>query len=210
MTWRSLVRVQLPLKYIKMEALFHIITLVIMTISAFFVVKARNPVDSVLFLVLVFLNAAAYLLLIEAEFLALIFLVIYVGAIAVLFLFIVMMLDIKIQKSQGAIMQYVPFALIFGLLFFLEIFLSLTNTFSNTSIKTANSSWISVIDPLSNIEVLGQVLYNDFIVSFLMGGFLLLIAMIGAIVLTLNFVSHRRNENISRQISRSGIKLYSA
>jgi NADH-quinone oxidoreductase subunit J len=193
-----------------METLFHFITLVIMTISAFFVVKAKNPVDSVLFLVLVFLNAAAYLLLIEAEFLALIFLVIYVGAIAVLFLFIVMMLDIKIQRSKESIYQYIPFALIFGLLFFLEIFLSLTNTFSNTQIKLDNLSWISFIDSLSNIEVLGQVLYNDFLIIFLMSGFLLLIAMIGAIVLTLNFVSHRRNENISRQISRSFVKIYSA
>lgn len=185
-----------------MYILFQLCLLSIMLLSSLMVITAKNPVESVLFLILVFLNAAGFLLLIEAEFIALIFLVIYVGAIAVLFLFIVMMLDIKIQRGQSFLIQYAPFGLLFGGLFFLEIFISLESVFSSQGIQTEPYSWYCMFDNLSNIEVLGQILYKEFLFCFLISGILLLIAMIGAIVLTLNFTSYRKNEIIVKQISR--------
>src|SRR6476619_658865 len=108
-----------------MEQFLHLFFLLLIFSSAFMVVSSQNPVDSVLFLILVFLNSSGLLFLFEAEFIALIFIIIYVGAIAVLFLFIVMMLEIKIQKGGSDIFQYVPFALLLGGFFFLEIYFSL-------------------------------------------------------------------------------------
>lgn len=186
-----------------MELGFQTLLLFLMGISALMVVISKNPVDSVLFLILVFLNAAGLTFLIEAEFIALIFIIIYVGAIAVLFLFIVMMLEIKIQRGEGDVAQYLPFALLLGVIFFIQIFLSLEEVFANVSIKSEIEAWYFVIDDLTNIEILGQLLYTDFLLCFLLAGILLLIAMIGAIILTLNFNSQRQNEIISRQLSRS-------
>ncbi len=186
-----------------MELGFQTLLLFLMGISALMVVISKNPVDSVLFLILVFLNAAGLTFLIEAEFIALIFIIIYVGAIAVLFLFIVMMLEIKIQRSEGDVAQYLPFALLLGVIFFIQIFLSLEEVFASVSIKSDTVAWYSLIDDLTNIEILGQLLYTDFLLCFLLAGILLLIAMIGAIILTLNFNSQRQNEIIARQLSRS-------
>ncbi len=186
-----------------MDLGFQTLLLFLMGVSALMVVTSKNPVDSVLFLILVFLNAAGLTFLIEAEFIALIFIIIYVGAIAVLFLFIVMMLEIKIQRGEGDVAQYLPFALLLGVIFFIQIFLSLEEIFANVSIKSDIVSWYLLIDDLTNIEILGQLLYTDFLLCFLLAGILLLIAMIGAIILTLNFNSQRQNEIIARQLSRS-------
>ncbi len=186
-----------------MELGFQTLLLFLMGVSALMVVTSKNPVDSVLFLILVFLNAAGLTFLIEAEFIALIFIIIYVGAIAVLFLFIVMMLDIKIQRGEGDVAQYLPFALLLGVIFFIQIFLSLEEVFANVSIQSGHVAWFNMIDDLTNIELLGQLMYTDFLLCFLLAGILLLIAMIGAIILTLNFNSQRQNEIIARQLSRS-------
>ncbi len=186
-----------------MDLGFQTLLLFLMGVSALMVVTSKNPVDSVLFLILVFLNAAGLTFLIEAEFIDLIFIIIYVGAIAVLFLFIVMMLEIKIQRGEGDVAQYLPFALLLGVIFFIQIFLSLEEVFANVSIKSDITSWYLLIDDLTNIEILGQLLYTDFLLCFLLAGILLLIAMIGAIILTLNFNSQRQNEIIARQLSRS-------
>ncbi len=186
-----------------MELVFQTLLLFLMGVSALMVVTSKNPVDSVLFLILVFLNAAGLTFLVEAEFIALIFIIIYVGAIAVLFLFIVMMLEIKIQRGEGDVAQYLPFALLLGVIFFIQIFLSLEEVFANVSIKSGTVAWYHMIDDLTNIEILGQLLYTDFLLCFLLAGILLLIAMIGAIILTLNFNSQRKNEIIARQLSRS-------
>ncbi len=183
-----------------MDLGFQTLLLFLMGVSALMVVTSKNPVDSVLFLILVFLNAAGLTFLIEAEFIALIFIIIYVGAIAVLFLFIVMMLEIKIQRGEGDVAQYLPFALLLGVIFFIQIFLSLEEIFANVSIKSDIVSWYLLIDDLTNIEILGQLLYTDFLLCFLLAGILLLIAMIGAIILTLNFNSQRQNEIIARKL----------
>jgi len=171
--------------------------------SSVFVLISENPVHSVLFLILTFCNAAAILLLLNVEFLGLIFIIVYVGAIAVLFLFVVMMLNVKIYSSKSYSQK--PFIFLAGFICLGQIFLLLEKTFSNsnTIIAEDSVSVVSFLDSLSSIDVLGQGLYNNYIICFLIAGLVLLVAMIGAIVLTLNFSSQRKNELVFRQISRS-------
>jgi len=171
--------------------------------SSIFVLISENPVHSVLFLILTFCNAAAVLLLLNVEFLGLIFIIIYVGAIAVLFLFVVMMLNVKIYSSKSFIQN--PILFLVGFIALSQIFLLLERTFldSNTLIDSENLSVSIFLDSLSSIDVLGQGLYNNYIICFLIAGLVLLVAMIGAIVLTLNFSSQRKNEIVFRQLSRS-------
>ena len=198
-------------------------------ISAVIVISARNPVHSVLFLVLVFCNATGLLLLLEVEFIAIIFLVVYVGAIAVLFLFVVMMLNIKENaplfgsKSTGEIFQFMPIGVLIGLIFLTEIFLIVNYDLvslspQGTEMSTSVSSWIQIIDGVgfsgSNLETLGQVLYTYYFYFFLVAGLVLLVAIIGAIVLTLqskptiysindknSFVAVKR-QHVYQQLSR--------
>jgi len=171
--------------------------------SSIFVLISENPVHSVLFLILTFCNAAAILLLLNVEFLGLIFIIIYVGAIAVLFLFVVMMLNVKIYSSKSFAQN--PIVFLIGFIAFSQIFLLLEKTFldSNTLIASETVSVSTFLDSLSSIDVLGQGLYNNYIICFLIAGLVLLVAMIGAIVLTLNFSSQRKNEIVFRQLSRS-------
>jgi NADH-quinone oxidoreductase subunit J len=171
--------------------------------SSIFVLISENPVHSVLFLILTFCNASAILLLLNVEFLGLIFIIIYVGAIAVLFLFVVMMLNVKIYSSKSFAQN--PIVFLIGFIAFSQIFLLLEKTFldSNTLIASETVSVSTFLDSLSSIDVLGQGLYNNYIICFLIAGLVLLVAMIGAIVLTLNFSSQRKNEIVFRQLSRS-------
>lgn len=185
-----------------MENIFQNLLLITMGLGSFFVLTSRNHVHSVMFLILVFVSAAGILLYLGAEFIALIFIIIYVGAIAVLFLFIVMMLDIKINRTKSNVMQYVPFGILFASLFILEFYLSIDNLILNVPFKNNNVSWYLLIDNLTNIELLGQVLYQEYIICFLLCGILLLIAMLGAIVLTLNFKSQKTNEITTKQLAR--------
>lgn len=179
------------------ELVFHCLLLVLIGSSAYFLISAISPVDSVLFLISAFLSAAGYLLLVEAEFLALIFLVIYVGAIAVLFLFIIMMLDIKLQKSEKNTYGFLSFFLCF--LFFVEISISLSDVFKKFSIKKTSLEWYMSIDTVSNIDLIGQCLYSEFLSTFLLSGIILLVAMLGAIILSANFFSYRKNEITQKQ-----------
>lgn len=185
-----------------MENILQNLLLITMGLGSFFVLTSRNHVHSVMFLILVFVSAAGILLYLGAEFIALIFIIIYVGAIAVLFLFIVMMLDIKINRTKNNIMQYVPFGILFASLFILEFYISIDKLLLNIPFKNNNISWYLLIDNLTNIELLGQVLYQEYIICFLLCGVLLLIAMLGAIVLTLNFRSKRTNEITTKQLAR--------
>lgn len=185
-----------------MENLFQITMLVNILISSFFVLSSKNPVHSVLFLILVFLSSSGLLLYFGAEFIALIFIIVYVGAIAVLFLFIVMMLNIKI-KETSFLLQYAPFAFFFGILLLMELYLSIDLSFFVPKINTAQPKWILLIDPITNLEVIGQVLYHEFLICFVLCGVLLLIAMLGAIVLTQKFNAKRSNELVSKQLSRN-------
>ena len=170
------------------------------------VISARNPVHSVLFLILVFCNAAGLLILLEAEFLALLFIVVYVGAIAVLFLFVVMMLNVKISEVQDEVLQYLPIGGLIGIVFLLEIFLIIEGDFvsllNTNNINPEYINWFSNKDSISNIQTLGDVLYTDYVIFFLLAGVILLIAMVGAIVLTMSTRTSLRRQFIYQQVSR--------
>jgi NADH-quinone oxidoreductase subunit J len=157
------------------------------------VVTSKNPVHSVLFLILAFFNAAALFLLMGAEFLAFIMVIVYVGAVAVLFLFVVMMLDINFVELRQGFMQYLPIGGAVGLVLFFELALAV---FVNwvAAPNAASRSAAPTPANVSNTAALGRLLYTDYIYLFQAAGIVLLIAMIGAIVLT-----HRRRVGVRRQ-----------
>ena len=173
-----------------------IILNIILILSALCVFLTQNPVYSVLFLVLTFLSSASICFIFGADFLGILFVIIYVGAIAVLFLFIVMMLDIKIERSN---FQF--FFLFCGVLVFIfsQVYVYIVNVFSD---KDFYNFPLEIFDTLSIEFYIGQLLYNYYVLGFLISGIILLIAMIGAIVLTLNFT----NKNLSKQIFRQLVR----
>ena len=181
----------------------HYFFIFLLLVSSIFVILSQNPVHSVLFLIYAFCNASGILFLFNAEFLGLIFIIVYVGAIAVLFLFVVMMLNVKVYSSNSFF--YSPMVFLGGFVLLLQIFLILEKTFSNSIFSETNFaySFDNYLDNLSNIDVIGQSLYNYYLLCFLLAGLVLLVAMVGAIVLTLNFRSQRKTELSSRQLSRS-------
>lgn len=165
----------------------------IVLLSAIMVITARNPVHSVLFLILAFFNAAGLFVLLGAEFIAMILVIVYVGAVAVLFLFVVMMLDISFADLRKGAMQYVPIGLAVGGVLLAE----LIAVFAGWKFSDKAESNIAVATEESNItntEALGRVLYTDYIFAFQVAGLILLVAMIGAIVLT-----HRRRPGVRKQ-----------
>ena len=166
-------------------------------LSALFVFLSENSVHSILFLVLSFLNASAICFIFGADFIGLILITVYVGAIAVLFLFVIMMLNVKVQHL--GIIKFLPIVLVLSLLFFMQIYIAVDNCYSNFSFLQ-NSFFF--FDALSSEFFLGQVLYNYFILCVLLAGLILLVGMIGAILLTLNFKSNT-GELSYRQIARS-------
>jgi len=182
--------------------LFGAITL----LSAIMVISSRNPVHSVLFLILSFCGSSGLLILLEAEFMAMIFIVVYVGAIAVLFLFVVMMLNIKISEVIDEIYQYLPVGGLIGIIFLLEVFIIVDNDFvpllSDGSMTATYVDWSGQIDNVTNLSSLGQVLYTHYALAFLMAGIILLVAMIGAIVLTMQIRTTVRRQHIFQQVSR--------
>jgi NADH-quinone oxidoreductase subunit J len=171
-------------------------------ISSIMVISARNPVHSVLFLILTFMNAAGLLFLLEIEFLSFIFIVVYVGAIAVLFLFVVMMLDIKIVENDQNFSKifYVTGLVLFGMTFIGVSFGNETDYLHSLNVYV---NWFDKLDSVSNIEALGQILYTYYFVYVIIVGILLLIAMIGSIVLTLVINKNNRRQAIHNQVSRS-------
>jgi NADH-quinone oxidoreductase subunit J len=187
-----------------MRALHSFLSLLLI-VSGLFVFISENPVHSVLFLILTFCNASAVLVLFNAEFLALVFIIIYVGAIAVLFLFVVMMLNVKVFSTVN--FNYIPFVIAVTFIILIQSFLIIEKCLSCLGLAAFSGNPcefdIDGMDNLTNIEIIGQDLYNYFLPCFLVCGLVLLVAMIGAIVLTLNFSSSRKNELTYRQLSRS-------
>jgi len=164
------------------------------------VIVARNPVHSVLFLILAFVNAAGLFLLMGAEFLAMILIVVYVGAVAVLFLFVVMMLDVDFAELKQGFAKHLPLGVILGLILFVEL-LMVTGTFLvNTEVPHTHPS---VDTTISNTEALGRVLYTDYVYYFQTAGLVLLVAMIGAIVLTLHHRTKVKRQDIAAQVART-------
>jgi NADH-quinone oxidoreductase subunit J len=177
----------------------------LLVLSAILVISSQNPVHSVFFLVLVFLLSAFLLFMLEIEFISLLFILVYVGAIAVLFLFVVMMLDIKVTKYERDFLIYLPMGIFLGVIFFLEVFLTFQDNFvSILSIDNYSVyiNWLFILDNLTNLEVLGQLLYTYYFFYFLIAGIILLVAMVGAIVLTLNFVQKAKHQFVFKQILR--------
>ncbi len=168
--------------------------------SAVMVVTARNPVHSVLFLILGFFNAAALFLLAGAEFLAMILVIVYVGAVAVLFLFVVMMLDINFAQMREGFQRYAPVGATVGAMLLLELGIVLGGW--KFAPDAANFRFAPRIAELENTAHLGQLLYTDYILLFQLSGLVLLVAMIGAIVLTLRDRGPSRRQIIARQIAR--------
>ena len=172
----------------------------ILLVSAGMVVTARNPVHSVLFLILAFFNAAALFVLAGAEFLAMILVIVYVGAVAVLFLFVVMMLDINFARLREGFQRYLPIGATVGAVLLIELALVLGGW------KFAAGSQalrFSPIDPrVENTAALGRIIYTDYILMFQASGLVLLVAMIGAIVLTLRDKGPSRRQDIATQNAR--------
>ena len=166
--------------------------------SAVAVIFARNPVHSVLWLILAFFNAAGLMLLMGAEFIAMLLVIVYVGAVAVLFLFVVMMLDIDFAKLRSGFTRNLPFGLIIALVLVAEIIIAL----SAWEAGPALSGRAIPESSQPNIVALGQLLYSRFLLPFELAGLILLVAMIGAIVLTHRNRRDNRGQNISRQIRR--------
>ena len=182
---------------------FYLFSAVIL-LSSLMVISAKNPVHSVLFLILSFLNAAGIFVILHAEFLAMILIIVYVGAVAVLFLFVVMMLDIKSTISKENILQYMPIGLLVGLVFIAELVIVLINTkLDLTSIQILSNPMSNFVGQ-SNTEAIGSVLYTNYILYFQLSGIILLVAMIGSIVLTLREREGVKRQIISEQLERRG------
>jgi NADH-quinone oxidoreductase subunit J len=173
----------------------------ILLASAFMVVSARNPVHAVLFLILAFFNAAALFLLAGAEFLAMILVIVYVGAVAVLFLFVVMMLDVNFSQLREGLQRYAPVGATIGVVLFAELVLVLGGWKYDPSQITLHMAPIPT--NLNNTEALGRLVYTDYFLLFQTAGLILLVAMIGAIVLTLRDKKASRRQNIEVQTSRT-------
>lgn len=171
--------------------------------SAFMVIASRNPVHSVLFLILTFVNAAGLFVLIGAEFLAMILIVVYVGAVAVLFLFVVMMLDVDFAELRQGFLQYLPVGVIVGLVFLVELLLVVGSWVIGPGVSSAIRAPIPSAAQVTNTQALGRVLYTNYVHYFELAGVVLLVAMIGAIVLTLRHKANVKRQDISVQNARS-------
>ena len=184
-----------------LEAAFFYLFAFVAIGAAFMVISARNPVHSVLYLILTFFNAAGLFLLTGAEFLAMILLVVYVGAVAVLFLFVVMMLDVDFVELRQGFLQYLPVGALIGLVVLAELIM----VFGAWTIGGATPKTLTAPIPagITNAEALGQVLYTKYVYFFQLSGLVLLVAMIGAIVLTLSHKAGVKRQDPGAQAART-------
>ena len=170
--------------------------------SGLLVISARNPVHSVLWLILAFFSAAGLFVLMGAEFLAMLLIIVYVGAVAVLFLFVVMMLDINFVELRQGFLQYLPIGGVIGLILLVELITLGTAWQFGGDVAANAASPLSAQAGAHNIEALGNIIYTDYIYAFQVAGLILLVAMIGAIVLTLRSRPGVRRQNIAKQVAR--------
>lgn len=177
--------------------------------SALMVILSKHPVFSLLFLVGCFLFSSFLLFLLECEFLGLLFIVIYVGAIAVLFLFAVMMLEAKAINLSKNIMKYIPMGVFLAICFFNPLLNEISlhfneNIFLNSFYLNKYQNWYDLSNSISDIEVYGQVLYSNFVLSFLLAGLILLVVLIGVVYLTNNFNNNKiLKQSVFKQLSRN-------
>ena len=178
-----------------MTALFFYLFSAVAVASAFMVIASRNPVHSVLFLILAFFNAAGLFVLMGAEFLAMILVVVYVGAVAVLFLFVVMMLDVDFAELRQGFLQYLPVGGLIGIVFLVELVLVVSGWKLSPDALQLPLAQNAPLEQMSNTEAIGRVLYTRYAFFFQAAGLILLVAMIGAILLTL-----RERAGVKRQV----------
>ena len=171
--------------------------------SAAMVIFARNPVHSVLWLIVAFFNAAGLMVLIGAEFIAMLLVIVYVGAVAVLFLFVVMMLDIDFAELRAGFVKNVPLGLMLAVVLVAELVLGI-GAYRAGAVKlgTPEAGAATVVDSVPNIEAIGSLLYTKYIFLFESAGLILLVAMVGAIVLTHRKSHGTKGQNVSRQVQR--------
>jgi NADH-quinone oxidoreductase subunit J len=177
---------------------FYVLAIVLV-FSALMVVSARNPVHSVLFLILAFFNAAGLFLLIGAEYLAMTLIIVYVGAVAVLFLFVVMMLNVNFAELRQGFLKYLPVGAAVAAIFFAELMMVIISSLKTMPVVAkAKASVIAI----SNTQAIGNILYTDYFYPFQISGLILLVSMIGAIVLTHRARPGVRRQKIANQVAR--------
>ena len=184
-----------------LPALFFYLFAGICVASAVMVIVSRNPVHSVLFLILAFVNAAGLFVLMGAEFLGMVLIFVYVGAVATLFLFVIMMLDVDFTELREGFLEYLPIGLVIGAIFLAELLLVGGGWVINAGVAKAITAAIPT--NVSNTEALGLVLYTRYIYYFQIAGMVLLVAMIGAIVLTLRHKANVKRQDINVQNART-------
>jgi len=171
-------------------------------ISSIFVITSINPVHSVLWLVFVFINTSTIIIYSGIEFLGILFIIIYVGAIAVLFLFVIMMLNIKVSIKESLLQQKIPLVL-FTIITFTYLFIVSTKPLLLQQLISNELHWFLIKSPITNIEAIGNVLYTIYFDLFIVVGIALLLAMVGAIMLTLKPMTQSKRQDLFKQISRS-------
>ncbi|MCX7364768.1 MAG: NADH-quinone oxidoreductase subunit J [Alphaproteobacteria bacterium] len=185
-----------------LQALAFYVFATVTVASAAMVVMSRNPVYSVLFLILAFFNTAALFVLIGAEFIAMILVIVYVGAVAVLFLFVVMMLDINISEMRQGFLKYLPIGIMIGIVLFAELLIGVGVIGDSSETLTALNAHGPQVLAGDNTRAIGRVLYTQYFYLFQVAGLVLLVAMIGAIVLTLRSRPGVRRQRVSEQLYR--------
>ena len=186
-----------------LQALAFYVFAAITVAAGAMVVVSRNPVYSVLFLILAFFNAAALFVLIGAEFIAMILVIVYVGAVAVLFLFVVMMLDINLTELREGFLKYFPVGALIGVVLFAEMLLGLGIVGAGSTTITGLNTHGAQVLAIDNTRAIGRVLYTQYFYLFQVAGVVLLVAMIGAIVLTLRTSPGVRRQKVGDQINRT-------
>lgn len=207
--------VQIPLSLINnlnvmIVNLFFYFFSCILLLSSLMIIFSQNSIHSVLFLVLSFVSSSSILFLLECEYISLIFIIIYVGAIAVLFLFVVMMLDIKTVYVAKESLKYFPFGSFLGLVFILEILMvvpvtfEFINPYNNSFLSNDHSDWFQKLDYFTEISSIGHLLYTDYVIQFLISGNILLLATIGPVMLVLvRCVETTKTQITFKQLSRT-------
>ena len=185
-----------------LQTAFFYLFAAVMVAAAFMVIAARNPVHSVLYLILTFFNGAGLFVLLGAEFLAMILVVVYVGAVAVLFLFVVMMLDIDFVELRQGFLQYLPIGAVIGFVLLAELFMAIGASMIAPAVGGDPVMPIPALDIASNTAALGAVLYTRYVYFFQAAGLVLLVAMVGAIVLTLHHKEKAKRQVIAEQVAR--------
>ena len=186
-----------------LQTLFFYLFAIVSVGSALMVVVSRNPVHSVLFLILTFVAAAGLFLLTGAEFLALILIVVYVGAVAILFLFVVMMLDLDFGRIKQGALKYAPIGAIIGFVLLAQLVIALSGGYYQPAPSAGTVLPIPPLETMSNIEAIGHVLYTRYVFFFQMAGLVLFVAMVGAIVLTLRHKPGIKRQSIPEQVARN-------